>query len=244
MAKPRAISKRLLAKVEPVSGGQRGEFTALVSAFGNVDHYGDIVDAGAFAKSLADWETRSGKLPVIWSHQWDDPDSFIGGYIEANEIEQGLLMRGLLDVDDNPRAARVYDLMEKGYIDEFSFGGLATKYGDLERLDDGSLAQHITEIELWEAGPCFKGANPATELVSVKAMQRALADTQVEQLKQLLDELIAEGSPPGDPDDESTDDPGEDDDSVDPAEDETRGATLAPHVRALLELTTMTKGNS
>lgn len=231
----RTLNKAFTAKAVPVEDGGAGEFTALVSAFGVVDRHGEIIDKGAFTDTLAEWASSGRNIPTIWSHQWTDPESFIGEYIGAEETEAGLELRGRLDVEDNPRAARVYDLMRKGRVVEFSIGGGIRDWELIERSDEDPEF-HITSIELWEAGPCFKGVNPGTELQSVKAVQTAQAE---EFGKTLADQFLAaikqagEFTPTGE---DTAAQPSQ------PAEVKTSsaGTGAAPHVRALLELTTMT----
>lgn len=168
------VKKIFVTKAEPKEAGEPGEFVALVSAFGNVDAHGDVIRQGAFTKTLAEWVVKDRPIPTVWSHQWDEPDSFIGEYTDAQETEQGLLLAGILDVDTNPRAARIWDLMKRRRIVEFSIGGRVRDY-ELVEKDDGTVELHITDLDLFEAGPCFKGANSQTELVSVK--NRVLANS-------------------------------------------------------------------
>jgi len=173
--KARQVQKQFAAKVslavpaEGDGGDPEGTFVAVVSLFGNEDAYGDIVEKGAFTKTLAAWIVKGNPIPVIWSHKFTEPDNFLGHYSEAEETDEGLRMKGHLDLD-HPRAARVYQLMKKGLIGEFSWSGEVTDYESLDPDDDwGWGPMRIKEVDLWEAGPCFKGANPDTELVSVKS---------------------------------------------------------------------------
>ena len=54
---------------------QDGFFTGYGSVFGVKDSYGDIVRAGAFAASLADWQAK-GKTPkLLWQHDPSQPIS-------------------------------------------------------------------------------------------------------------------------------------------------------------------------
>ena len=56
--------------------------------------------------------------------------------------------------------------MKSGAIKEFSF---SYEYGKVEEDDDGVL--HLKEIfPVFEVGPCLVGANPSTELLSVKTV--------------------------------------------------------------------------
>ena len=60
-----------------------GQFEAIVSVFGNVDSYGDVVVAGAFADDLKARAESGAVLPVVWSHRWDDPFAHIGWVVKA-----------------------------------------------------------------------------------------------------------------------------------------------------------------
>lgn len=240
-----------------------GEFTALVSAFGNEDSQGDIVEKGAFTKTLEEWRAKGRPIPIIWSHQFDDPENFLGEYTAAEETDEGLQLTGQLDLD-HPRAARVHKLMQKGVIVEFSISGSVRDYELIEKDDEDDNEDffagwfepmRIKDIDLWEAGPCFKGANPETELISVKnndggteavltkrqweALRplkkegRVLAQRHVDALKEAhmrIGEIIAaaESAPDGDPA------AGSQQAAAEPAK---SVPALSPSVRALLELT-------
>lgn len=173
---PITLHKTFAAKA--AATGMPGEFTALVSAFGNEDSQGDIVEKGAFTKTLGEWRAKGRPIPIVWSHQFDDPENFLGEYTSAEETDEGLLLTGQLDLD-HPRAARVHKLMQKGVIAEFSISGSVRDYELIEKDKDEDAGDEdffagwfqpmrIKDIDLWEAGPCFKGANPETELISVK----------------------------------------------------------------------------
>src|SRR5690606_4089047 len=98
-----------------------GQFDALVSVFGNVDSYGDVVQPGAFATTLKAWGESGYKIPVYWGHNLSDPDFNIGEVISAEETDRGLQVRAQLDVD-SPKGAQVYRLLKGGREQEFSFG--------------------------------------------------------------------------------------------------------------------------
>lgn len=229
----RTLHKAFTTKAEPVDDGQRGEFTALVSAFGIKDRHGEYVDKGAFTESLAEWAAKGRNIPVIWSHEWTNPDSFIGEYTSAEETEQGLLLKGVLDVDDNPRAARIYDLMRKGRVAEFSIGGGIRDWEIIERPDE-EPEFHLTNLDLWEAGPCFKGVNPGTELESVKAAQAEQAEDFG---KTLAHQFLAALKAAGEGMAEAPEDPAPEPEPGPPEETRDTDPGVAPHVRALLELT-------
>lgn len=142
-----------------------GRVTALVSCFGNVDLMGDRVMPGAFADDLDEWIFARAPIPMIFTHDWGNLDAHIGGWdpLLSHETAKGLELTGTLDLDDPP-SAKVFRLLERGTLREFSFA-----YDIIEerRAPDG--ANELLKLHIIEAGPTLKGANPDTELVSLKS---------------------------------------------------------------------------
>lgn len=175
-----AILKTVPATVRALPAGELtnsdplGTFEAIVSVFGNEDHHGDIVEAGAFADSINEWAASGDPLPVMWSHQYGNIDSILGHYVEAEETDVGLKLKGVLDLE-HPTAQRAYNLMRRRLIKEFSWSGEVLEYEVIEPEDPDDFwawmfaGVKILKVDLWEAGPCFKGANPETQLLGIKA---------------------------------------------------------------------------
>ena len=194
------------ALLETKADGESGEFTAIVSTFGNVDRVGDRIMPGAWTKTLKQWEKSGDPIPIILAHQWDDPMAHIGiaNPTDVKQVAQGLQVTGKLDVDDNPVAKQVYKLMKRRSLKEFSIGYDVPKGGEY-RAKDG--ANEITEINLAECGPCLKGIDPKTELQAVKSALHGVPDAQDqrEQVKRLERDIEEEHlpavppAPPSDP---------------------------------------------
>ena len=63
---------------------ERGVFEGYGSVFGVEDHYREVVERGAFAKTLARWRAK-GRMPaLLWQHDRDKP---IGVYEDMTEDE-------------------------------------------------------------------------------------------------------------------------------------------------------------
>lgn len=159
-------------------GLKEGQFKALVSVFGNADTYGDVVLPGAFTKSLKEWEARGAQIPVIWSHDWQDPFSHVGTTVKAVETERGLEIIGEITPEEqeaNPKAAQIYRLLKSGRISQFSFAYDVVEGGMAEH--DGEPVYELKELDLIEVGPCLIGVNQETELIGIKseAIDRAVA---------------------------------------------------------------------
>lgn len=184
--------------VDTKADSDEGTFEATVAVFGNVDSMGDRIVPGAFAKTLGEWRKTGDPIPVILSHQWDNPMSHIGVVHpqDVKETPKGLLVKGRLDVADNEVARQVHRLMKRRSLREFSFG-YRVPSGGQKRGKDG--ANELLEIDLVELGPTLKGANPATELHEVKsALHEADMHAVLKELrdvKRRLDEIEKRSAP-------------------------------------------------
>lgn len=177
--------------VEFKADGDTGTFEATVAVFGNVDSGGDRILPGAFAKSLEKWRATGDPIPIILSHQHNDPMAHIGvaDPHDVTETTKGLFVKGQLDIADNEVARQVHKLMMRRSLKEFSFGYTVPKGGE-KRAKDG--ANDVSLINLIEAGPTLKGMNPETELHAVKsALETKQAGDQIESLKAELAEAKA-----------------------------------------------------
>ena len=174
--------KAARAQFKAVTDAPAGTFEAIVSVFGNVDLGGDRVMPGAFAKTLAEWQSSGDPIPVIWSHEWDDPMSHIGYVEQAEERPEGLYVRARLDVDNNQRAAYVARLLKERRVREFSFGYYAKNSVVVDDEEYGKVRQ-LTEIDLFEVGPTLLGMNPETILLEAASRingRKATAEETVE----------------------------------------------------------------
>jgi len=155
-------------------GLAEGQFRALVSVFGNKDSYGDVVQPGAFADTLADWKASGDNIPVYWSHQMADPDFNIGWVLDAQETDKGLEVLAQIDMDEgaSPKAKQAYRLLKGRRVREFSFAYDVLDGGPVEK--DGESYYELRRLKLYEVGPTPVGANPDTELLGVKRRIEAL----------------------------------------------------------------------
>ncbi len=163
--------------IETKADGDSGEFTAIVSVFGNVDLVGDRMLPGSFEKTISEWRASGDPIPVILSHQWDDPMMHIGAATPdaVRETEKGLEVSGTLDVQDNPVAAQVHRLLKTRRLKGWSFG--FTVPDGAEKRKDG--ANEISEVDLIEVGPTLKGANPEAETTAIKSLVAEVDDAEI-----------------------------------------------------------------
>jgi len=145
--------------IEEKDGQSIGVVEAYVSIFDNVDLVGDIIRRGAFSESL------NAKMPKgVWMHNWDEP---IAKTLTAYEDDKGLFIRGQFNLETQ-RGKEAYSDIKFGIIDEFSIGFKILDY-EWDEQDN----RIIKKVKLYEWSPVLAGANPDTELVSVKSEKKA-----------------------------------------------------------------------
>ena len=156
-------------------GLAEGQFIGYASVFGNIDSYGDIVERGAFARTLKEWGTKQAQIPVLWGHDMVDPFANIGGLEHAEEDDHGLKVTGSLDLE-NPTAAQVYRLLKSGRASTMSF---AFNTRDSERKSD---ANHLLDLDLFEVSIVPVPANDQATIVGVKAGGRLVPGSRARAL--------------------------------------------------------------
>ncbi|MGD9540652.1 HK97 family phage prohead protease [Methylocystis sp.] len=123
-----------------LQANEAGAFSGYASLFGVVDSGGDMVMAGAFARSLIKRGAQGVKM--LWQHQAAEP---IGMWTSIAEDSRGLKVEGRLDLSV-ARAREALSLMRKGAIDGLSIG-FRTQRATTEK---SSGVRRLHEIDLWE----------------------------------------------------------------------------------------------
>lgn len=137
-----------------------GTFVGYLSTFGNTDQQGDVVEKGAFARTLDRWRQKGKPMPLLWQHQ-----EVIGGIDakDALEDEHGLLVKGQL-VLDLQKAREVLALLKAGVVNAMSIG-----YDVIQHTRDGAIRK-LKELRLYEGSLVLWPANEAAEVLAVKAV--------------------------------------------------------------------------
>lgn len=129
------------------------------------DAYSDVVRKGAFAKCLARLKAEGIKIPLIWSHQLDNLNSYIGT-AEAEEDEKGLHF--VATFEDTPEAQKVRQMYMDRRLSKFSFA-----YNIIDEapviLADGRKANELRELEIFEISCVLVPANSDATVTSIKA---------------------------------------------------------------------------
>jgi HK97 family phage prohead protease len=113
-----------------------GRFTGYAAVFGNVDQGNDLIEPGAFTKTLSE----NPEVPILWAH---DPNEPIGVSASMAEDGKGLRVEGQLAMDVQ-RARELHALMKIGAIKGLSIG-----YRTVQRSFKGAV-RHLQELKLGE----------------------------------------------------------------------------------------------
>ncbi|MBS9719883.1 HK97 family phage prohead protease [Tianweitania sp. BSSL-BM11] len=155
-------TKRVALSVEEVDA--EGSFTGYASLFGAPDLGRDIVERGAFAKSLR--ARGASGVRMLFQH---DPAQPIGVWTELREDERGLFVRGRLQTEV-ARGREILALMKAGALDGLSIGFRAVK----ARKEAATGFRRILEADLWEISVVTFPMLPGARIRQVKSGAQSL----------------------------------------------------------------------
>ena len=139
-----------------------GSFSGYASLFGRVDLGRDVVERGAFAKSL---RTRGAAgVRMLFQH---DPREPIGAWTELREDARGLFVRGRL-TEGVSRSKEVLNLIRGGALDGLSIGFRAIR----AKSDGASGVRRILEADLWEISVVTFPMMPDARVERIKGFGR------------------------------------------------------------------------
>jgi len=108
--------KKLVFESEIKAENSKGIFTGYGSIFGNEDQGNDIMQKGAFTKSLINRPVS--KVKMLYQHKTDEP---IGVFTEMYEDSKGLFVKGQLAMGTQ-KGREAYELLKMGALDGMSIG--------------------------------------------------------------------------------------------------------------------------
>jgi len=108
--------KKIVFESEIKAENNKGIFTGYGSIFGNEDQGNDIMQKGAFTKSLVNRPVS--KVKMLYQHKTDEP---IGVFTEIYEDSKGLFVKGQLAMGTQ-KGREAYELLKMGALDGMSIG--------------------------------------------------------------------------------------------------------------------------
>ena len=151
---------RIAFAFELKSADDAGSFEGYASVFGNKDQGGDIVERGAFAKSIKSRGIKGVKM--LADH---DPKQRVGIWEEMREDERGLYVRGRL-LTEKSNGKDAYVDLKSGALDGLSIGGRTLS----DAIDGRKRARVIKEFDLYEISLVSFPMNEQARVVSVKSL--------------------------------------------------------------------------
>ena len=152
--------KTLLFNVDDYDEEQ-GIFSGYGSVFGNVDDGGDIVEPGAFTKTIAEGFER---VKILALH--NDSLLPIGRPLEVREDSKGLYIKA--KISDTAMGRDVKVLLKDGVLNELSIG-----YDPIVFDYDETGIRHLREVKLWEVSVVTWAMNPEATVIGYKAAETA-----------------------------------------------------------------------
>ena len=154
--------KKLQFKLDQFDS-EEGIFSGYGAIFGNIDSGGDIIEPGAFTKTLAKgWERV--KILALHNDCWLP----IGRPLELREDANGLFLSA--KVSDTTLGRDVKTLLKDGVLNELSIG-----YDPVVFDYDAEGIRHLRELELWEVSLVTWAMNPEATVTGYKSMQETAA---------------------------------------------------------------------
>lgn len=159
---------------------EKGIVEGYASKFGNVDQVGDVVEKGAFTKSIQQGASR---VRFLWQHNKQEP---IGVIQEIREDDHGLYIKA--EFANTQRAQETRELMKMGALDSFSIGYRVPKDKIVvEQTKEGQI-QRLKEIHLFEVSVVTFPCNVEARLTGIKSsLEGRFADLTLEQQKSVSD---------------------------------------------------------
>lgn len=152
--------KTLLFNVDDYDEEQ-GIFSGYGAVFGNIDDGGDIVEPGAFTKTIAEgWERV--KILALHNDSWLP----LGRPLEIREDAKGLYIKA--KVSDTAMGRDVKVLLKDGVLNELSIG-----YDPIIFDYDEMGIRHLREVKLWEVSVVTWAMNPEATITGYKAAEAA-----------------------------------------------------------------------
>ncbi|MFS8121397.1 HK97 family phage prohead protease [Rhizobium sp. BR 250] len=135
-----------------------GTFSGYASVFGEVDLGKDVIERGAFRRSIE--ERGAGGIRMLYQH---DPAEPIGAWRTIREDERGLYVEGIL-APGVARSREVHSLMKTGALDGLSIGFRTVRSGKAA----SSGVRRILEADLWEISVVTFPMLPSARVSDVK----------------------------------------------------------------------------
>lgn len=146
---------------------EQGIFSGYAAVFGNVDSGGDVIEPGAFTKTIAEgWERV--KILALHNDCWLP----VGRPLELREDSNGLFIKA--KISDTSMGRDIKVLLKDGVLNELSIGYDPVVFD----YESESGVRHLREVKLWEVSVVTWAMNPEAVITDYKQAEE-VADRAV-----------------------------------------------------------------
>ncbi len=154
---------------------EEGIFSGYAAVFNNVDSGGDVIEPGAFTKTIAEgWERV--KILALHNDGWLP----IGRPLELREDSNGLFIKA--KISDTSMGRDIKVLLKDGVLNELSIG-----YDPVVFDYDETGIRHLREVKLWETSLVTWAMNPQAVVTDYKQ-----ADEASDRARAIVEEAAAD----------------------------------------------------
>jgi len=169
--------------IDVTVGGKEGNgwVEGYASTFGNVDSYNEVVEKGAYAKTI---QEQVPGLPLMVTHlaHGGDANDIIGEVTEAKEDDTGLWVHA--ELDDGEIAQKTREQINDGKVQKMSVG-YEMIHWEVDRRDTKDIVR-LKELRLMDASVTM---NPVNQEAVITAAKEAVATVENRQSHLGDDEL-------------------------------------------------------
>jgi len=128
--------------------------------FGNVDSYGDIIEFGAFTKTISE---RKGRIAFCYQHEIDEP---IAKILVLEERAEGLWVEAEISASETDIQTKI----KEGILFEMSIGYRTINC--TEEVVQEKYITHLTEVKLYEISLVTIAANEMATIQNMKSEEK------------------------------------------------------------------------
>lgn len=149
-------------KFEMKAVNDDGTFEGYLSVYGIVDLGNDVVEKGAFTKTI---QEQKGVIPMLWSHDKNTPL----GMLELTDDEYGLAVKGEFFLSASEKAREMHS-MSRRFMEKGRPMGMSIGYQNVRPPVRKDGVNHLKEIKLSEGSLTLFPMLPVAQMTSIKSL--------------------------------------------------------------------------
>ena len=168
------------------SEDETGKISGYFATYDRIpDSYGDVIAKGAFTETIEKRKESGHPFPLCWGH---DLNQIVGAVYPEDivDTEKGPLMTA--SFFNSPLAQEKREIVKSGVVYQFSFA-YDILDAEMVTLEDGTKAQELRKLDLFEVSIVPIPANPRAEVTDIKA---TVAEAFVKIVPELDEEAMNE----------------------------------------------------